>query len=218
MIRHAEDEAAAIIQAGEGEREAILEAAQQEAEQIKAQAQQEAEQIKTQAQQEAEQIKVQALEQGKTQGLQQGHQEGRAQVKGLLEQLQAMMVEGQQILEAMFIQQEPEIRQLVCHIVGQVVQTQIETDDEVVVRVTRECLRKAADRQHVRLLIHPDDQKKIEEWVPNFTRMYDDIDKITVEADPRVNRGGVMVESGAGGVDGRLDKQIEILNDIVLNS
>ena len=53
---------------------------------------------------------------------------------GLLRDLQTMLAEGQQILEGMFREQEPEIKKLVCTIVADVIQAKIEEDDEIVVR------------------------------------------------------------------------------------
>ncbi|MEW6237691.1 MAG: FliH/SctL family protein [Candidatus Omnitrophota bacterium] len=217
VLRHANEEAADIIAAAQQQEESILISASQQGDEIVAGAKQEAEGIIADAQAEGEQIKEAAREEGAALGLQQGLDEAREQAASILQEMAGMMAEGQRILEGKFQEQEQEIRELVAEIVSRVVQEKIALDDEIVVRVARECIRIAADRQSVRILVHPDDKAKIEEWVPQFTQMFDDIEKLSIASDPRVGRGGVIIESGTGGVDGRIEKQVEILNETLIN-
>lgn len=217
VLRHADDEAAEIIARAQEQEEEILRAAADQADAIIADAEQQAQAFHLQAQEEAEQEREKARKEGFQQGLNQGLQDARQQVSGVVKELKQMIAQGQSILEGTIRDQELEIRQLVVAIVGRVIQKKIETEDDIVLHVAEECLRHAADRQRVRIMVHPDDQKKVEDWAPEFTHIFDDIEKISIESDPRVQRGGVIVESGAGGVDGRIDKQIEILNEAVLN-
>ncbi|MFB3789030.1 MAG: FliH/SctL family protein [bacterium] len=218
VMRHADDEAAEILQAARDQEAQILEEAERQAEGIIAEALQQAEDLLAQARRETETLKDQARKQGYQEGQNQAQTEGRNQISGLVRDFRQMMEEGQRILESLFRDQEPEIRELVSEIAGRVVQRIIAADDEVVVRVARECIHKAAGRKTIRVLVHPDDQKKVEEWAPEFLRVFDDIEKISIDTDPRVRKGGVIIESGTGGVDGRIDKQMEILDDALLNS
>lgn len=217
VLMHADDEAAAIIESATQQEHEILSAAADQAEGIINDATQEAGEIIAQAQTEADEVKSQAFDQGYQEGLNQGLVKAKQQVAGLLEELKNMIALGQKMLEEAFLAQEEDIRLVICDVAGRVIQQKIEIDDEIVVRNAKECIHMAADRMSVRVLVHPDDQAKIQEWAPEFTRMFDDIDKITVETDPRVSPGGVIVESGAGGIDGRIDKQKEILTKTLLN-
>ncbi len=218
VLRHADDDAADIIAKAHSQEEEILKSAVEQADGIIADAEGQIVEMHSQAQAEAEVIKEQAKQQGHQEGLVQATKDAKQQVSGVVQELKNMIAQGQSILEGMILDQEEDIRKLTVEIVGRVIQQKIETDDEVVVRVAQECIRQAADRQKLRILVHPDNQQKIEEWAPEFSRMFDDIEKLSIEADPRVQPGGVIIESGAGGVDGRIDKQVEILNDVVTNS
>jgi len=217
VLRHADDQAAEILEAARDREARILDDASRQAEQILAEARRQAEEILAQARAEAEALKEQARRQGYQEGITQAQTEGRQQVSALVKEFRHMMEEGQRILEGLFRDQEPEIRELVSEIAGRVVQQLIAADDETVVRVARECIHKAAGRKSIRVLVHPDDQKKVEEWAPEFLRVFDDIEKISIDSDPRVSKGGVIIESETGGVDGRIDKQMEILDDALLN-
>jgi len=217
VLRHADDEAAEILQTARDQEVRILEEAEREAEQILAEARRQAEDLLAQARREAETLKEQVRKQGHQEGQAQAQAEGRQQMAALVKEFRHMMEEGRRILEGQFRDQEMEIRELVSEIAGRVVQRIIAADDEVVVRVARECIHKAAGRKTIRVLVHPSDQKKVEEWAPEFLRIFDDIEKISIDTDPRVQKGGVIIESGTGGVDGRIEKQMEILDDALLN-
>lgn len=217
VIHMAEDDAADIIANAQQRYDAMIQEAEAQIQDMKAVAEQEIDEQRLQVQAENETLKAQVREQAHQEGLQNGQSEAKKQVQGIIQELKQMMAEGRQVLEGMFIDQEAEIRELVCHIVGKVIQEKLETDDEIVVRTTKECIQMAADRKNLRVLVHPDDKTKIEEWAPEFTRMFDDIDKITIETDTRVGKGGVIIESGTGGIDGRIEKQTDIVLDAVKN-
>ncbi len=217
VIRDAEDDAADIINTAKNKEESILKNASSQADEILASAQQEKEEILNQARAEGEELKEQARQEGHQQGLNEGMEEARQKVAGLLKQLKNMITEGQGILEKLIYDQEQEIRKLVAESVTRVIQLKVEEDDEVVVRVAQACIRMAADRQSVRVLVHPEEKEKVEEWVDDFMKMFDDIEKINISIDTRVRKGGVIIESGTGGIDGRIDKQVEILNESILN-
>lgn len=217
VLKHADEEAAEILSKAQQQEQNILQGASQQADEIIANTQNEAQTIISEAQTEAENIKEQARQEGHQEGVQQGIQDAKNQAFEVLHELQNMVSEGKQILEEMFVDQEQEIRKLVSNIVSQVIKKKVEEDDEVVVRIAKECISLAADRQSLRILVHPDEKEKIEQWCPHFVQMFDEIEKVTVDTDPRVNRGGVIIESGTGGIDGRIDKQTDIYHNTVTN-
>ncbi len=218
VLKHADDEADEIVHKAQQKEKKILKDASEQKGAILASAEEEKQSILAEAQREAGDIKQNAKQEGHQEGLNEGRQEARQEVSGVLNDLGNMLREGQQILENMFFEQEHEIRKLVADLVSRVVKKKIEEDDEVVVRVTKECIKLAADRQTLNIYVHPEDKEKIEAWVPHFTQIFDEIEKVNIAVDTRVDRGGVIIESGTGGIDGRVDKQIEILNDTLLNS
>lgn len=218
VLQHAEDEAAALLQAVQQEADHIREMANQEAAALQQAAQSEMEDMRNQARAEIDQAREEAREQGFNEGLQQGQAEARKQVESSLQALKSMMAEGQQILEGMFRDQETEIRALVADVVSRVIQETVETDNELVTRVARACIHEAADRKNLRILVHPEDREMIEQWSETLSTLFDDIEKITIEDDGRVGKGGVMIETASGGVDGRIDKQTDIYKDTITDS
>lgn len=217
VLKLVEDEAAEILANAQEQEQMILQSAAEEAEEIIKQAEAQAEETRQNVQNET----AQSREAGKQEGYNAGYQEGIAAAKQeaaeLVQTLQSMLQEGQSILENKFQEEETEIRRAVCEIVGRVVKKEINTDDSTVVRVTAECIRMASERQNLSILVHPEDKQLVEQWVPDFSRRFDDIDKITVEEDPRVERGGVIIETRMGVIDGRIESQVENYEENVMN-
>ncbi len=217
VLKHAEDEAAEIIANAQEQEQMILQSAAEQADEIVQNAEKQAEEIKENANQET----AQGREEGKQEGYNQGYQEGLNKVKQegaeLINTLKSLLQEGQSILETKFAEEEMEIRQLICDVVSRIVKKEINTDDQTVVRITKECIRTASERQNLHILVHPDDKELVEKWVPDFTRQFDEIEKITIAEDPRVDHGGVIIETRMGNIDGRIETQLQNFEDEILN-
>lgn len=218
VLQHAEDEAAALLEAIQQEADSIRDMANQEAESLQQAAQQEVEDMRAQAQAEIEAAKEEARAQGHAEGLQSGQAEARNQVAAALKTLAALTADGQRILEGMFRDQESEIRELIADVVSRVIQEKIDKDDQVVVRIAKECINQAAERKNIRILVNENDKAIVEEWAPSFSQSFDEIENVTVDVDPRVDKGGVMIETTSGGVDGRVSRQTEIYTDSITES
>jgi flagellar biosynthesis/type III secretory pathway protein FliH len=104
-------------------------------------------------------------------------------------------------LEAMLVQ-------LVGDVLYKCLKKQAEGSSEMVLELSREALKKAQDRVHLRLHLNPEDLKEVES-------QKDDL-KLTVGAgnlelvpDARIEKGGCLLETEAGSVDVRLSTLAE---------
>lgn len=217
FLKHVEDEAAEILGNAQEQEQMILQTAAEEAESIIQNAEAQAAEILQRVQDET----AQSREEGKQEGFNEGYQAGidaaKQEASELIQTLQSLLQEGQAVLENKFAEEEIEIRRLVCDIVGRIVKKEINTDDETVVRITTECIRMASERQNLEVLVHPEDRALIEQWVPEFVRRFDDVDKINIHEDPRVSKGGVIIETRMGNIDGRIETQLKNYEDNVMN-
>lgn len=79
--------------------------------------------------------------------------------------------------------------------------------------VAEENLRRAieltARRQELRILVHPDDAARIDAFLPELRRDFADLQKISIDADASVGRGGVVVRTREGSVDATIAAQLE---------
>ncbi|HPO08162.1 MAG TPA: FliH/SctL family protein [bacterium] len=216
VLRYVEDEAQQIREQAEADAQDMIGAAQAQVDEILAEAQAQAEGILAEAQAQAEGIREAAREEGMQKGDAAGRKQVRTEVAGLMADLANMLRESRQTLEDMIVRQEREIRRLVAQIASKVVQQVIDEDHETVARVTQECIRLASDRQSLTILIHPEDREIIEQYCPEYRVAFDDLEKIELRDDLRVPRGGVIIETPSGGVDGRIHRQLGYIRETLV--
>ncbi|HOE11846.1 MAG TPA: FliH/SctL family protein [bacterium] len=216
VLRYVEDEAQQIREQAVVEAQDMISAAQVQVDEILAEARAQAEGILAEAQAQAQGIRESAREEGMQKGDAAGRKQVRTEVAGLMADLANMLKEGRQTLEDMIVRQEREIRRLVAQIASKVVQQIIDEDHETVARIARECIRLAGDRQTLTILIHPEDHEIIEQYCPEYRVAFDNLEKIEIRDDLRVPRGGVIIETGSGGVDGRIHRQLGYIRETLV--
>ena len=205
VLRYVEDEAQQIREQAEVEAQDMISSAQVQVDEILAE-----------ARAQAEGIRESAREEGMQKGDAAGRRQVRTEVAGLMADLANMLKEGRQTLEDMIVQQEREIRRLVAQIASKVVQQIVDEDHETVARIARECIRLTGDRQTLTILIHPEDHEIIEQYCPEYRVAFDNLEKIEIRDDLRVPRGGVIIETGSGGVDGRIHRQLGYIRETLV--
>ncbi len=99
-----------------------------------------------------------------------------------------------------------------------IVKEKVEIDEEAVLQTVREALSLAADRQEIVLRVHPDDLALVKEHQSDWLAKLDDADSIRMEGDSRVTRGGCLVETETGEVDGRIEKQFQTMTRTLIES
>lgn len=212
-LQEAENRARSIMADARNQEKSILDTATAQADEIIANAQAEGEQTRKETENLISGIVANAEEEGKQRGIQQGLIEVREQTDRILNDLAAMAAEANRQLQELFNDQETEMRKFVADVVSRVVQEKVEEDDEIVLRTIKKCLEGASDRQRIRILISAADEEAVREHCDDFRRAFDDVDEISIDTDPRVSRGGAMVETGYGSIDGRIDRQLNIVEE-----
>jgi flagellar assembly protein FliH len=215
-LRYIEDEILQMKKQAEARGQEVIERAQSKAGEIIEQAQAQAEQVIAHAHTQANSIREAARQEGHQQGDAAAREQVRQEVAGLMADLARILQEARQALQDTVFNQEREIRRLVAQIASKVVLATIEADNETVVRIARECIRRATGRQTLTLLMHPEDRAIIERYCPEFRAAFDDLERIELREEPRVRQGGVIVETASGGVDARIHQQLEVVRDTLV--
>lgn len=108
---------------------------------------------------------------------------------------------------------ERNIVDLALEIAKKVVDGQILLKPDTVVGIARKALFIAAEREHIQIRVNPEDVEMIKAHKDDLMASMDGIEKIDVIADRRVKRGGCILETDAGNVDGRLQSQLSHIDD-----
>jgi len=104
---------------------------------------------------------------------------------------------------------ERDLLKLALLIAGKVTKAAIEQGQPVAEANLRRAIELTARRQELKVLLHPQDVARIEEFLPELRRDFADVQKIALEADPSIGRGGVVVQTREGSVDATIAAQLE---------
>lgn len=94
----------------------------------------------------------------------------------------------------------------------------IEARPEHVVDVVRGGLRRMVERDRVIVLVNPEDMELVRDAAAGLRSELGGIGALEVQAERRVGRGGAIVRTHAGEVDGRLETQLDRARETLLDA
>ena len=161
--------------------------------------------ILAQAWLEAESIQQNTYEEGLRLGEDSGREtflESVGHSSEVLAEAGAAMKEAREVfLESL----EGQVVELAVLIAERVLEREASTDRELLQRTVRRALAKIADRQKLRVQVHPDDAAAMREHRITLLEEFDGAEEIEVEVNEAVTLGGCIVESELMQVDARLE-------------
>jgi flagellar assembly protein FliH len=145
----------------------------------------------------------QAWESGYAEGLVQAQREGAF----LVQRLSALVAGAAQAHEESVRNMDEEVLALVMALTREIVRREVATVPETILQVARAALDELSVTTSVVLRVHPDDQAIVQEQLPALG-LAPSV-QVAVVADEGIAPGGLLVESGAGRVDGTLDARLQ---------
>jgi flagellar biosynthesis/type III secretory pathway protein FliH len=145
-----------------------------------------------------------AREQGYAQGLAEAH--GRMAAAVATAEALAAALEDE--LRAVPGRLADDLAGLAVETAARIVRAELSVRPELVVEVVRAAIRRATDRERIAVHVNPDDLDLVREGAGDILRRMGGIDRLDVLEDPRIPRGGCVLETPAGDVDARLDRQL----------
>ena len=204
-VKRQTDQAAVIKADAENEASAIIEKAKAEAAQIVAEAQSQHDKIVSEA---------------RTDGFEQGHQEGyekgAAEVDRLIERMHKILEAVMQRREEILQDTESQIVELVILMARKVIKILSENQKNVIMANTVAALRKVKTRGNVTLRVNIEDVKLTTAHADEFIQHVENVQGITVQEDSSVEKGGCIVETDFGAIDARISSQLTELENKIL--
>lgn len=136
-----------------------------------------------------------------------------AAVRGVLEQLAAIMNDNRQQLLA---QAEGDLLLLALDIAKRLVGRELSVDPEAVRPIAIEAIGLVTERSGVTVRVNPDDYKVMEESIPDLKAIFPDLGAVTIEADASIERGGIMAATREAEVDMRLATRLAAFEEAIL--
>lgn len=207
-----------------GEREAILAEARLNSERIMHEAQaraasivQEAEAAAARTILDVETRRQQILDELKQQGYSEGYQEGRAQAdeegaKIINEATDSLNQMAGALREAVK-KNEEQILKLAIGIAEKVIHDEIVVRPDTVLKTMDEALAKVSDLEEVIVKVNPEDLPTVQAQEEAFRDRLKSVRKVEFTSSPKIQRGGVLIETGSGTVDAQIKTQLSVIQE-----
>ncbi len=161
-------------------------------------------------------ILEEAREQGRAQGLLEARQEAEEDrrissqmVESLATQLKTQESQLMQMLT-------PRLANLATELAQKIIHREIQKDSTVVMSQAEEAISRILEREKLIIRVNPDDENLMKIHKQALMKMFDGIDKIEVIGDPKIERGGCVVETHLIKVDAQPSSQLEAARKTLL--
>ena len=158
-------------------------------------------------------IEEQAYSQGFTKGEKAGIEAGRKKLEVVLNDFREALLELEKVGKDIYRNTEKQIVKLALAIARKIVCHEIATDEEVVLNVVKEALTNVLDHEEIKIRISPSDSQVLRDAKIQLSTIVDDIENVTIEEDERILDGGCVIETSAGDIDARIEKQFQAVEE-----
>ncbi len=184
-----------------------------------------AEQLLAEAQAQAEQMRAEAVEEGRTQGHQEGMAAGLAQgqrsghdaalgecrqeLAGLIQTLSATAAEidaSRRELEASAV---AEVAELAIALARRILKRQAAVDPQVLIANLTEAMALVIHASDVRIAVHPEQKAILERELPHLKLQWPNLKHVELVADESIAPGGCRLATHHGEIDADLNSQLD---------
>jgi flagellar assembly protein FliH len=152
-------------------------------------------------------------------GFEVGRQEGFAEVRNELEPAARALAEALEQLRAARMtvtdRLEAHAVELAFMLTDKLLAGALAVQPERVLDVVRGTLRLLADRDRVTIVVNPDDLEIVTEGIGEITGALGGIAALELQGDRRVARGGAVLRTPVGEIDGTLDTKLERAREVL---
>ena len=104
---------------------------------------------------------------------------------------------------------ERDLVKLALAVAARIVKAEVQAGKPIAAENLRRAVELTLRRQEIRVQIHPADLQLIETYLPELRRDYADLQKVALEPNAALGRGGVVVQTREGSVDAAIATQLE---------
>ncbi|MBI2266779.1 MAG: hypothetical protein HYU64_16720 [Armatimonadetes bacterium] len=191
--------------------EAVLEQARIQAETIVQDAQNKAKKLLEESKLYCQSAQSHANREGFALGKEEGARAGYEEVQSLILEARSTLEQAMAERDALLRGAESEVAQLAVKIAERIIQTEVAAKPEIVLGVIRSTLEKVKDRESVIIKVNPGDLDMVRNNRETYSRIVEGLRSMEIQGDPRVERGGCVVETNLGNVDARISTQLAAL-------
>ena len=104
---------------------------------------------------------------------------------------------------------ERDLVKLALAVAARIVKAEVQAGRPIAAGNLRRAVELTVSRQELKVQIHPEDLQLIETYLPELRRDFADLQKVVLEPNAALGRGGVVVQTREGSVDAAIATQLE---------
>ncbi len=163
----------------------------------------------------AQQEKEEAYKNGHSDGHQMGLSKGMEQANRIAANFNNLINDINRQREEIYREAELEVIGLVIALARKIIMAKAETDPEIVIGSVQRAIQLLLEKSKLHIKVSPDQIEFVRENLNRLYEMDDSIQRIELEPDRRVGVGGCIVETEAGNVDARIEKEFDNIADAI---
>ncbi|HEY9898021.1 MAG TPA: FliH/SctL family protein [Pantanalinema sp.] len=149
------------------------------------------------------------------QGYAEGYQEGRSQadeegakiVQDAMDSLNRMAGALREAVK----QNEEKLLKLAIGIAEKVLMDEIAVRPDTVLKTLDEAISKVSDLEEVTIKVNPEDMALVTEHEETFRDRLKNVRKVEFQSSPKIQRGGVLIDTSSGSVDAQIKTQLSVI-------
>ena len=158
----------------------------------------------------------QAYDEAYRKGLAEGSAEGTQKAAEVTQNLARTITDAVTQRETMLNEARDKILELVLQISRKVTFDAVQVDPESTKDMISRLIDTLVDPSHLKIKVNPDHLPLLEQHINEFIKGSHRIKELTFAPDPRVRFGGCLIETPGGDIDARLESQMEVVADALL--
>ncbi|MDP1828182.1 MAG: FliH/SctL family protein [Archangium sp.] len=169
-------------------------------------------QIIAEAQAKADEIKAEALR-FKEEVFAKARDEAKAdvQARAAEEIARAKMQAGQIVADS-----EKQVLELALKVAAKIISRDLEREPDVLLEIVANCTEAARSSKAMIFKVHPEDGKRLREKAPRLIELIGRSVDITIRDDSDIERGGCVIQTEYGTIDGQIRTQFEMLRNVLM--
>ncbi len=153
-------------------------------------------------------IEQEAYRRGYMEGEMAGRESSRRSLTPVINTLEEALKELARIKRELRACAEKEAVELALAVARKIVCQEVSSNNQIVLNVVREALKRVENKEEIVIKINPSDLKALERIRCDSPELFREIGDVVFRGDPAMSSGGCVIETNLGDVDARIEKQL----------
>lgn len=159
--------------------------------------------------------KTEAFSNGRSEGYRTGLAEGKEESRRTIAEFQRLITDVQRQRDDLYRQAELELVELALTIARKVIAIHADMKPEILIDSVRKAVKLLRDKSNLVVKVAPGQERFIKDNLEKLYAIDDRIERIEIETDRRIDKGGCIVEAEAGNVDARIETELSNIAEAV---